>query len=387
MHLGKFPDRTEFQCWRVNFRTEVCSKAKNPCLALQWAKEIQTAKSLDDFITPKSITGKNSPDCQEMALMVAAALKKCYDNHTHTSVRKQVSKSSELRRTIDFSEGDKFLIWYMILFVQQDLMMRFKAYRECSTFDWKNGHIQDFGFAMGTSIVINKWSTIGQHFGRSENLKIAEFFSNPNDYGTIQSRNYSRRKRTRFFTDWECAWDCILSKLRKVRISGFNTKLQSEEPWPKERDKILSQSGRQENVFSGKQMGLVRKDSLVVFYMRLPRATASQHKKKFEAQVDLAKSMPRETVCSEERIKNKHPLLHRKWRNTLTYNARTVDVRVLKRELESLVYGEQNAKDRHVVVCILPCASATSLKADAVLANVANMDVLMLRRSPSSCVS
>ena len=62
--------------------------------------------------------------------------------------------------------------------------------------------------------------------------------------------------------------------------------------------------------FSGKQMGLVRKDSLVVYYMRLPRATASQHKKKWEAQVDLANSMPRETVCSEARIKNKHPLLH-----------------------------------------------------------------------------
>ena len=30
MHLGKFPDSTEFQSWKVNFRTEVCSKAKDP---------------------------------------------------------------------------------------------------------------------------------------------------------------------------------------------------------------------------------------------------------------------------------------------------------------------------------------------------------------------
>ena len=109
MHLGKFPDRTEFQCWRVNYRTEVCSKAKNHSLALQWIKEIETAKSLDDLITPKSITGKNFSDCEEMALMVAAALRKCYDELTHTSVRKQVSKSSELGRTTDFSEGNKLL--------------------------------------------------------------------------------------------------------------------------------------------------------------------------------------------------------------------------------------------------------------------------------------
>ena len=44
MHLGNFSDHTEFQSWVVNFRTEVFSKSKNPTLALQWIKEIETAK-------------------------------------------------------------------------------------------------------------------------------------------------------------------------------------------------------------------------------------------------------------------------------------------------------------------------------------------------------
>ena len=44
MHLGKFPNHTEFQCWIVKFRVEVCAKAKNPSLALQWIKEIEAAK-------------------------------------------------------------------------------------------------------------------------------------------------------------------------------------------------------------------------------------------------------------------------------------------------------------------------------------------------------
>ena len=43
MHLGKFLDHTEFQRWTLNFRTDVCSKAKNPCLALQWIKEIKNS--------------------------------------------------------------------------------------------------------------------------------------------------------------------------------------------------------------------------------------------------------------------------------------------------------------------------------------------------------
>ena len=49
MHLGKFPDHTELQSLIVTFRTEVCSKTKNPTLALQWVKEIEAVKSLDDL--------------------------------------------------------------------------------------------------------------------------------------------------------------------------------------------------------------------------------------------------------------------------------------------------------------------------------------------------
>ena len=50
MHLGKFSDHTEFRSWIVNFRTEVCSKAKNPMLALQWIKESDVAKSRRNWI-------------------------------------------------------------------------------------------------------------------------------------------------------------------------------------------------------------------------------------------------------------------------------------------------------------------------------------------------
>ena len=81
--MGKFFDDKENQSWIVNFRTEVCSKAKNPMLALQLIEEIEAAKSLDDLATPKSITGKDFPDYEELDLMMAAALKRCYDKHTH----------------------------------------------------------------------------------------------------------------------------------------------------------------------------------------------------------------------------------------------------------------------------------------------------------------
>ena len=63
----------------MNFRAEVCSKAKNLALALQWIKEIEATSSLKDFITPKPITGKDFSDFEELDLMMATTLKWCYD--------------------------------------------------------------------------------------------------------------------------------------------------------------------------------------------------------------------------------------------------------------------------------------------------------------------
>ena len=63
--------------------TEVCSKAKNPTSALQWIKEIEAAKSLVDLITLKSIKGQDFLDYEELDLMIASALKRCYEKQTH----------------------------------------------------------------------------------------------------------------------------------------------------------------------------------------------------------------------------------------------------------------------------------------------------------------
>ena len=38
LHLGKFPDSLEFQSWKVNFKTEVCSKSADPRLTVPWIK-------------------------------------------------------------------------------------------------------------------------------------------------------------------------------------------------------------------------------------------------------------------------------------------------------------------------------------------------------------
>ena len=55
LHLGQFPDSVEFLSWKVNFKTEVCSKSTDPRLIMHWIKEVETAKSIDELVTSRSI--------------------------------------------------------------------------------------------------------------------------------------------------------------------------------------------------------------------------------------------------------------------------------------------------------------------------------------------
>ena len=60
----------------------------------------------------------------------------------------------------------------------------------------------------------------------------------------------------------------------------------------KGKGKILPPSGRQDNAFGGRQMGLAREENLVVFYIRLPRETERLSGKKWSTQEDLALNQP-----------------------------------------------------------------------------------------------
>ena len=86
----------------INFRTEVCLKAKDSRLAMRWIKEIGIAKSIDDLITTRSIVGRTDfPDYDELDAMMASASRKHHDRQTH--FRKKVSVEEQRAQNNDRS--------------------------------------------------------------------------------------------------------------------------------------------------------------------------------------------------------------------------------------------------------------------------------------------
>ena len=72
-----FPDCMEFQSWKANFKTELCSKSTDPHLTMQVIKQVEMAKSIDYLMTSQSITRrKDFSDYDVIDAMIASAVKK-----------------------------------------------------------------------------------------------------------------------------------------------------------------------------------------------------------------------------------------------------------------------------------------------------------------------
>ena len=70
----------DFQCWRVNFKTELCVSTSTPELTMSWITEVEMAKSIDDLMTSESTEGKHFPDFEMRDSKIASALRKIISN-------------------------------------------------------------------------------------------------------------------------------------------------------------------------------------------------------------------------------------------------------------------------------------------------------------------
>ena len=49
LHFDKFPAPAAFACWKIRFKTEVCTCSQFPTEAMQWIKEVEMVDSVDDL--------------------------------------------------------------------------------------------------------------------------------------------------------------------------------------------------------------------------------------------------------------------------------------------------------------------------------------------------
>ena len=80
LHFEKFPTPATFACWKIRFKTEVCTCSQFPTEAMQWIKEVELVDSMDELKSSSSTRGISMPNFEVLDARIASALNKIIHN-------------------------------------------------------------------------------------------------------------------------------------------------------------------------------------------------------------------------------------------------------------------------------------------------------------------
>ena len=101
LHFDKFPTPATFACWKMRFKTEVCTCSQFPTEAMQWIKEVELVDSVDELGSSSSTRGISMPNFEVLDARIASALNKIIHNsqfQRRISLEEQKARS----RTVSF---------------------------------------------------------------------------------------------------------------------------------------------------------------------------------------------------------------------------------------------------------------------------------------------
>ena len=74
LHFDKFTTPAKFACWKIRFKTEVCTCSQFPAEAMLWIKEVELVDSVDDLKSSCSVQGIHMPKFEVLDAKIASAL-------------------------------------------------------------------------------------------------------------------------------------------------------------------------------------------------------------------------------------------------------------------------------------------------------------------------
>ena len=102
LHFDKYPTPATFACWKIRFKTEVCTCSQFPTEAMQWIKEVELVDSVDELRSSSSTRGFSMPNFEVLDARIASALNKII--HNSQSKEESVWRNKQPKsRTVSFA--------------------------------------------------------------------------------------------------------------------------------------------------------------------------------------------------------------------------------------------------------------------------------------------
>ena len=80
LHFDKFLTPATFACWKIRFKTEVCTCSQFLTEAMQWIKEVELVDSVDELRSSSSTLGISMPNFEVLDARIASAPTKIIHN-------------------------------------------------------------------------------------------------------------------------------------------------------------------------------------------------------------------------------------------------------------------------------------------------------------------
>ena len=142
LHFDKFPAPATFPCWKIRFKTEVCTCSQFPTEAMQWIKEVELVDSVDELRSSSSTRGISMPNFEVLDARIASALNKIIHN---SHFKRRISLEEQKAQKEDrFLRGRQiaYLIYEQFRVTGTDSSV--ETYTDLFTIAVRNGDIQEF---------------------------------------------------------------------------------------------------------------------------------------------------------------------------------------------------------------------------------------------------
>ena len=112
LHFDKFPTPATFACWKIRFKTEVCTCSQFLTEAMQWIKDVELVDSVDELRSSSSTRGISMPNFEVLDARIASALNKIIHN---SQFKKRISLEEQKAQ-----KEDRFLRGRQIAYLIYD---------------------------------------------------------------------------------------------------------------------------------------------------------------------------------------------------------------------------------------------------------------------------
>ena len=142
LHFDKFPTPATFACWKIRFKTEVCTCSQFPTEAMQWIKEVELVDSVDELRSSSSTRGISMPNFEVLEARIASALNKIIHN---SHFKRRISlEEQKAQKEVRFLRGRQIAYLIYEQFRVTGTHDSVENYTDLFTIVLRNDDIQEF---------------------------------------------------------------------------------------------------------------------------------------------------------------------------------------------------------------------------------------------------